>query len=249
MRNYTMKLGRYIAGLLSIAALSNVSAQSIHLMTEPFPPLNMTKSESSYGRNHKVTGFATDIVREVFDRTTTDLEITLYSSWDRGFEKALTKPSFGIYSTFRTPEREDKFKWVGPLFKEDWIILANPESEVKVSKLEDLKNYRVGSYAEDPITDYLKSKGVNVITATSDVVNATKMKLGKIDVWATSSLSGPYIAKRQQLNLANIYKFHTNGLWLAMNKQTDDKTISQLNATLTKMKTAGEVKKIISQYK
>ncbi|WP_163835356.1 substrate-binding periplasmic protein [Spartinivicinus ruber] len=246
-----MKLGRCIAGLLSIFALANTSAQSIHLVTEPFPPLNMTITDSTFGRNQKVTGFATDIVREVFNRSAleNELEITLYASWDRGFNKALTKPSYGIYSAFRTPEREQKFKWVGPLFKEDWIILTNPESDIKITNLEDLKKYRVGSFASDPISDYLKEKGIKVDTAQNDVVNVTKLKLKKIDVWATSSLSGPYIAKRQNMKLTNVFTFHSNGLWLAMNKQTDDRTISQLNATLKQMQSRGEVQKIINEYK
>ncbi|MCX4025905.1 ABC transporter substrate-binding protein [Endozoicomonas sp. SM1973] len=246
-----MKFDRCIAVLFAIVALtSNISsAQSIHLVTEPFPPLNMTITDSTYGRNQKVTGFATEIVREVFNRTSSDLEITLYASWDRGFNKALTKQNYGIYSTFRTPERESKFKWVGPLFMEDWIILANPESNIKISKLEDLNKYRVGSFESDPISDYLKDKGVKIETAENDVVNATKLKLKKIDLWATSSLSGPYIAKRHQLNLTNVYTFNSNGLWLAMNKNTDDQTIQQLNASLKQMQNRGEVKKIISQYK
>ncbi|MGI0118627.1 substrate-binding periplasmic protein [Zooshikella sp. RANM57] len=233
--------------LVLFSGISN--AQTIQLVTEPFPPLNMTVTYSTFGKNEKVTGFATEIVREMFNRANVDMELTLYSNWDRGYKKAVKKTNYGIYSAFRTPDREKDFKWVGPLFKEEWILLAPKDSGIKVANLQDMKKYRIGSYENDAISAFLENKGVNVEKAQNDVVNATKIKLNKIDAWATSSLSGPFIAKRHKLDdLVVVYTFNSSGLWLAMNKFTDDETINQLNASLKRMEQNGSIEKIINSY-
>ncbi|WP_027706740.1 substrate-binding periplasmic protein [Zooshikella ganghwensis] len=228
----------------------NAEAQTFHLVTEPFPPLNMTVLYSSFGRNEKVTGFATDIVRETFKRAGLRLELTLYASWDRALNMALNEPGKGIYSAFRTAERENKFKWVGPLFEEEWIILARKSRNITINQLADLNKYAVGSFEADAITDYLLEKKINVIKAKNDVVNAMKLKIDKIDLWATSSLSGPFIAQRQKMDdIERIFTFSKSGLWLAMNKSTSDETIELLNSALSTLRNEGRIEAIIDKYR
>ncbi|WP_211825181.1 substrate-binding periplasmic protein [Kistimonas asteriae] len=229
--------------------ISGVQAAQYHLVTENFPPLNMTNNGSEYARNQRVTGIATDIVRTLFDTMNLEYRVTLYPQWDRAFNQALDDENVGIYSTFRTPEREERFRWVGPLFDEEWIILAPADSDVSLESIHDLKNYRVGGYEADAISDYLKEKGVPLVTTRGDVLNAMNMRLGKIDLWATSSLSGPFIAERYNMDVKRLLTFNTSQLWLAMNKNANPELIKALNTELGSLKKNGQLKTILSQYK
>ncbi|MRI31843.1 amino acid ABC transporter substrate-binding protein [Endozoicomonas sp. OPT23] len=222
-------------------------AADFKLYTENFPPLNMTSNGSAYARNDRVSGFATDIVRELFSKT--DLSVSyILKDWDSAYGDAQSTSETGVYSTFRTPEREDKFKWVGPLYNEDWVILARADTDVKVDTLKGLHNYKVGSHESDVVTDFLVEQGISIKPAKNDAVNVIRLKTGDIQLWAASSLTAPYIAANFKVPVKTVHTFNSSGLWLAMNKETDSEVIEQLNRTLQEMHKSGTVQKMIDSY-
>ncbi|WP_066014620.1 substrate-binding periplasmic protein [Endozoicomonas atrinae] len=234
--------------LLFFSLASNAQITSFHLVTENFPPLNMTNNGTSYARNDRVSGFATDIMRKLFATTGYDVDFTLMSDWDEAYNSARDTAGYGVYSTFRTPEREGSFQWVGPLYKEDWVILAPQDSEVTINSLDDLKQFQVGSYEYDAITDHLMEHKIGVVPAKSDAVNVVKLKLGKIELWASSSLTGPYTASNFNIPVKPIHTFSESSLWLAMHKDTDPAVVSQLNNELKRMHQSGEIQQMINSY-
>ena len=234
--------------LLFLSLTSFAKEASFHLVTENFPPLNMPSNGSSHARNARVSGFATDIVRQLFKQNGYNAKFTLMSSWNKAFNRAKDNSGYGIYSTFRTPQREDKFQWVGPLYEEEWVILAPKSSNLSIESLEDLKAYTVGSYESDAISDYLREHQITIKTAKSDAVNVVKLKLGKIDLWASSSLTGPYVASNFNIPIKQLYKFNVSSLWLAMHKSTDPAVIAKLNQDLKEMHRKGEVQRLIDSY-
>ena len=144
-----------------------------------------------------------------------------------------------LLATAYTPRSEPLnvrvvFQWVGPLYEEDWVILAPQDSEVTINSLEDLKQFQVGSYEYDAITDHLMENKIGVVPAKSDAVNVVKLKLGKIELWASSSLTGPYTASNFNMPVKPIHTFSESSLWLAMHKDTDPTVVSQLNNELKK---------------
>ena len=234
--------------LMSFSFLSHAKNVDFHLVTENFPPLNMTNNGTSYARNDRVTGLATDIIRQLFDKSGYSISLTLKNSWDEAFGKARDTPGYGIYSTFRTPIREDKFQWVGPLYDEEWVILALQDSNVDIKSVADLQSHKVGSYAADPFTDLLREKQVDVLAAQSDAVNAVKLKVGLIELWASGSLAGPYTAANLHVPVKQVYVVDETSLWLAMHINTDPAVVAKLNWNLKKMHESGEVQRVIDSY-
>lgn len=92
-------------------------------------------------------------MKKLFETSGYEVDFTLMSDWDEAYNSAKDTSGYGGYSTFRTPEREDSFQWVGPLYEEDWVSLAPEDSDVAINSLDDLKNYQAGSYELDAITD------------------------------------------------------------------------------------------------
>ncbi|WP_067522092.1 substrate-binding periplasmic protein [Endozoicomonas ascidiicola] len=234
--------------LLLLALTAQAQANNFHLVTESFPPLNMTNNGTSFARNDRVSGFATDIMRKLFESSGYTTEFTLMSDWDKAFNSAKDKPAYGVYSAFRTPEREEHFQWVGPLYHEDWVILALADSDISVSSLADLKNFKVGSYEYDGISDYLIEQQVNMEQAKSDALNVVKLKLGKIQLWASSSLTGPYVASNFRVPVKSVFKINESSLWLAMYKDTDPAVVEKLNNQLKLMHESGEIQQLIASY-
>ncbi|WP_410965052.1 hypothetical protein, partial [Salmonella sp. SAL04286] len=87
-----------------------------------------------------------DIVREMFKRAGIKYSLTLRFPWDRIYKLALEKPGYGVFVTARLAEREDKFKWVGPLAVNDWVLMARGDSSIHLNSLEDAARYRIGGY-------------------------------------------------------------------------------------------------------
>ncbi len=243
-------LSRFVAGAVVFSSLSNPAiADDFYMLTESFPPLNMSTTGKVIAKNRGVSGLATDIVRQLLDKTGHTASFEMMASWSEALELAAKQEGYGLYSAFRTPEREDRFKWVGPLYSEDWVLLAREDQIENIDSLDDVKNRSIGSFEYDAITDYLHEQGFKPNLSKNDAVNIAKMRGGMIELWASSSLTGPYMANNFRFPVKRVLTFDQGELWLAMNKSVDDTVIAQLNAELQRMHDSGEVKEILSRYR
>ena len=127
-------------------------AQTIHLKTENYPPFNMV------GAGDSIIGISTEIVETLFKRAGVDYTLELLP-WQRAFSLALNEQDNAVFSTTRTAQREEKFKWVGPLVKNNWVFLAKKSRNISVQNLEEGKDYRVGGYQGDATALYLIDQG------------------------------------------------------------------------------------------
>ena len=243
-------LSRFFAGTIVVSCLSNsVAADDFKMLTESFPPLNMSTNGKMIAKNKGVTGLATDIIRKLLDNTGHTASYEMMSSWNTALELAAGQEGYALYSAFRTPERENRFKWVGLLYSEDWVLLAREGQTENITSLNDVKDRPIGSFEYDAITDYLHEQGFKPNLAKTDAVNIAKMKRGTIELWATSSLTGPYMASNFRFPVKRVLTFSQGELWLAMNKSVDDSVIEQLNAELQGMHDRGEVEEILARYR
>ena len=218
-------------------------AQTIHLKTENYPPFNMV------GAGDSIIGISTEIVETLFKRAGVDYTLELLP-WQRAFSLALNEQDNAVFSTTRTAQREEKFKWVGPLVKNNWVFLAKKSRNISVQNLEEGKDYRVGGYQGDATALYLIDRGYQMDLAQRDELNALKISRDRIDLWATGHLAGPYYAMQQGVTgLVPVMTFRESILSIAFNINTDDALIDRLNAELEAMKREGVVARIQDQYR
>lgn len=222
------------------------SAPKIKLVTENYPPFNMDEGG-------KITGISTEIMQELLKRANIEYSLELFP-WARSYKMGMEEKDTVVYSTTRTPEREALFKWVGPLVSNDWVFFAKKGTSIKINSLEDAKKYSVGGYNGDAASEFLIKekfeKGKSLQLATNDKQNALKLEAGRIDLWATGSQIGPWIAKTEKTGkVVPLYTFKKTEMYAAFNKDFDDATIKKLNETLEKMKKEGFINKIYDKYK
>lgn len=187
------------------------------LLTDNFPPFNMSVEGKNFARDAGISGISADIVRETFRRAGIPYSLTLRFPWDRLLAQAEKTPNYGIFTTTYTEERKDRFKWVGPLAKTSWTLMAAPGSALRLERLQDAAQYRVGSFKNNAISNYLASQGLAPINALSDQVNVDKLVKGQIDLWATDDPSGRYIAKLQGVSgLSVALRFNEAQMYLAL---------------------------------
>lgn len=222
---------------------------SVVLLTENFPPYNMAINGKNFAQEDNIDGIAVDIVKEMFKRAGVKYNLTLRFPWDRIYKLALEKPGYGVFVTARLPEREQLFKWVGPIGPDDWVLLAKGDNPINLASLDEAKQYRVGAYKGDAISEYLTEKGVEHSASLRDQENARKLVAGQIDLWATGDPAGRYLAKQEGISgLRTVLRFDSAELYLALNRDVPDEIVARLQAALDQMRSEGFVDDILNSY-
>jgi len=222
---------------------------NVVLLTENFPPYNMANNGKNFAQEDNIDGVAVDIVKEMFKRAEVQYNLTLRFPWDRIYKLALEKPGYGVFVTARLPEREQLFKWVGPIGPDDWVMLTKGDSSINLSSLDEAKSYRIGAYKGDAISEYLSDKSVDHSTSLRDQENARKLVAGQIDLWATGDPAGRYLAKQEGISgLKTALRFDSAELYLALNRETPDEIVAKLQGALDRMRAEGFVEKTLNSY-
>lgn len=200
------------------------ATDTLLMMTEEFPPFNFT------GENGEVAGISTEILTAAAEKTNLSLRFQL-RPWLRSYRHALNTPNTCVYSAWRTEEREQLFKWIGPLADDAWSFFGTANSELVIEKIEDSFEYRIGAVKGWGFTDYLEKIEHPKLdfVATSDELNARKLKLGRIDLWATSRFSGRSLAKKLELGeIREIFVVREIPLYVACNRNTSIELLTAL---------------------
>ncbi|KQN40230.1 amino acid ABC transporter substrate-binding protein [Pseudomonas sp. Leaf48] len=219
------------------------------LLTENFPPYNMAKNGKNFAQDENINGIAVDIVREMFKRANITYSLTLRFPWERIYKLTLEKPGYGVFVMARVPDREQLFKWVGPIGPDDWIMLAKADSKITLDSLEQARQYKIGAYKGDVIAETLAKQGLNPIVVLRDQDNAKKLVNGQIDLWATGDPAGRYLARQEGVSgLKTVLRFNSAELYLALNKDVPDETVAKLQAALDQLRKEGRVDEIMARY-
>ncbi|AVZ17509.1 ABC transporter substrate-binding protein [Pseudomonas aeruginosa] len=240
------------APLLLVAGIARAGVDenySVVLLTENYPPYNMAINGKNFAQEDNIDGIAVDIVREMFKRAGVKYSLTLRFPWDRIYKLALEKPDYGVFVTARLPEREQSFKWVGPIGVDDWVMLARADSSIALSNLDEARKYKVGAYKGDATAEYLVQQKLEPITALRDQENARKLEKGQIDLWATGDPAGRYLAKQEGVEgLKTVLRFNQSELYLALNRDVPDEIVQKLQGALDQMRAEGYVDEILNSY-
>ncbi|MGH8649256.1 MAG: substrate-binding periplasmic protein [Burkholderiales bacterium] len=234
-------------GLLAGLLVASQPALALKVLTEENPPLNYTEGK-------KLTGVATEVVREMGRRAKIKLDFEVMA-WNKAYEKAQADKETCLYSTARLPNRENLFKWVGPIATNKWGLFALGDFKPQIKSLDDAKPFRIGGVARDAKTEFLKQWGVtNIFEVEDDRLNPGKLTLDrkeaqKIDLWITSAATAERVAERAKApGVKLVYLVREEESYLACSPRTSADALKALAAALDGMKKDGSYAKIINAY-
>lgn len=238
-----MPILRY--GIFLSCYLLTFNVQAETLVTEDYPPFNIVNPKTG-----EVTGLSTEKVQELMRRSGDKYTITAYP-WARSIQMAQNNPDTCVFSTSRTPGREQLYKWVGPLVKNNWVIFARADDTRHPKNLEDLRIYTIGSYRNDAIAEYFSLKGFNTELASTEADNPRKMLAGRFDFWASGELLGWEILKQQGLTriVVQLFTFNQTEMYLACHTGMSQVKIDKWNQILKDMDRDGTSAAIEKKYR
>lgn len=219
----------------------NLRQFPLQIYAEDSPPGN-------YIANGKPAGIAVEIVREIQRRLHKKIAIEIVP-WARGYRVALGRPNVALFSTTRLPLRENLFKWVGPLYVQQWGFYAKKGTNVELSSLDDAKKVdSIGTYLDDAKEQFLKKEGFkNLITSKRNSSNIKRLFEGTIDLWVSSDFNMPYLVRQtgadpQELELVLPFRRVVN--YIAFSRGTPDEEVNAWQQTLDEIKTDGTYERL-----
>ena len=237
----------HFACLLAGSLLAAQPALALKLLTEENPPLNYTE-------NKKLTGMGTEVVQEMGKRAKIKLDFEVMP-WNKAYEKAQADKETCLYSTARLENRENAFKWVGPIAINKWGLYALDGFKPKIASLKDARPYRIGGVERDAKTEFLKQQGVtNIVEEKSNSLNPPKLTLNrkegqKIDLWITSIADAKRVATQAKVpSVKLVLRVREEESYLACSPRTAPATLKALEGALASMKKDGSYDKIVKSY-
>lgn len=220
----------------------------IKIVTEEWPPFN-------YLEDGELTGFSLEIVQSILKTIKADSQIEMLPSLRSTFTLN-TEPHTAMFSLFRTPEREDHYKWVGPLCDGSIYFYKRSDNRIKLESLEDIKKVeRIACRQKGLIPDLLKEQGFKNLdmTATGSLQIYKKLIAGRCALAISDSdLGMRYYLKQLKQDPDLLEKipvtFFESELFIAFSKDTPDEEIQKWQSALDELIANGTYGKIFDKY-
>ena len=228
------------------ATQKNINGTSeLTMLTEEYPPVTFMK-------DGKVTGFVTDIVREIISRQGIPDKIRL-TSWDEAYNVALNTPNVVLFSIERTENREKLFQWVGPVGKNSAIFYAKKGSGIKINSLEEARKLAAIATTTNWFTEqYLKGKGfTNLVSSPLPTTNVKQLMNGDVQISVFTDITIPEIVKKAGYSMDDlepVFLVSNTYFYIAMSLGTPVDIVSKWQSVLDGMKADGTFEKIYRNY-
>ncbi|MDJ0885302.1 MAG: transporter substrate-binding domain-containing protein, partial [Desulfobacterales bacterium] len=210
----------------------NAQAREMKVLTEELPPYNFTQAG-------KITGSATEVVREILRRLEHPQNIQV-TSWARSYKRLQNEPYVALFTTMRTPAREDQFHWVGPLLEAQLGFYARKDRGLQLNSLEDAKQVgSIATYKDDVREQLLISMGFdNLDSSKSPASNLKKLMTGRVDLWFYDNVGMRNLARQLNVDPAElemVLPFTSLQAYVAISKTTPQEVVDRWQAAFMSM--------------
>ena len=224
--------------LFSIAQQANAdSIDDVNWITHNYPPYNYTDDKGM------ATGSAVDIIKNLLvkagsKKTIADIQVL---TWARAYEELQKNKNYALISTSRTEERENLFKWVGPLAPSNVVLFAKKTSNIKIDSVNDIAKYTVGAVNNAAPQKILIAANPDAkIEVTPNLEQGVaKLGAGRIELVVADDKVLNYLVTKLKLDndaFEVVYILKKVDYWVGFNKETSDEVVNAAQKALDSLK-------------
>ena len=238
-----------VASLSAVALIVSAGAaqaQSITFLTEQNPPFN-------FAQGGKPAGISTDVVAEMIQRAGVAGRFEILP-WDDAYRRAQTDKDTCLYSTARLENRENLFRWIGPIATNQWVLVARNDFAGAIKSAADARKYRIGAVRTDAKAELLRAKAItNIFESDSEAQIPPKLFLKKddparIDLWVSGLYTYKTVAEKAKVtDLKTVFVVGEQQLYVACSPRTSDGAFKKLAAALQAMRKDGTWGKLVAE--
>lgn len=214
-------------------------------LTINYPPL-------AYYEHGQLTGFGTDLIRAMMERTG-DFGTLDMGAFSDVYARAGEEPDTAMFPLSRVPARENTFHWVGPLLVEEVSLYARKGGGMRLHDLESTRHVRgiatVRGYASHR---YLESLGfTNLVPHDGPSQCANSLDMGQVDLWLSSDVTMASLARQADVDPSQFRKVLTVvefPAYLAFSVSTQPEVVSRWRIALREMQQDGSLTRIRNEW-
>lgn len=219
----------------------------IVLMTEEFAPFGY------YDANGKLTGIGVEIVQNLTQRLAVSNDIQVLP-WSRAIKELELLPNRALFCVARTPVRNDKFDWVGPILSDGVYLFHTEKLDSSNDDLDSAKQWEsIAVTANYPEHQALLDLGFTNLWVTNQPRdNARLLLYNRVSAIVAGEFALPSLLKDQGLNTDNVVRSNILlfdiDLYIAFSKGTDPKVLARWQQALEDFQTSPEYQQIRKRY-
>ncbi len=232
--------------MMMLSAPSFAKGDVIKVLTETFPPFN-------YEENGEIRGASTKLVQALLKEADLEYEIEI-GRWSSMFSQARDGRNTLLYSVGRTSERENLFYWIGPLFPMEIGLYSSDAQRIRISHLEDARNYRIGVVRGDMRDQLFTSLGGFQLTRYRNSRNLLRgLERGRVDVVPLAKMTVPYVLEHLSLPsdaIELVFEsriLHQADLYIVLGRESDPELAVRLQQAWKRLESRGELEDIRNQ--
>ncbi len=218
-----------------------MSPDILQLFSEYSPPLNYYTGPLN---NYQVAGSSVEIVNEIQKRLGGYASTISMTSWTDGYSTVQELPNSALFTTARTPERENLFQWAGPVATMSPAFYTLKAKNINADTLEKAKALKVATPTQWYTHDYLKTNEfTNILTSFFPADSFAQLLKGEadaiyIDAEAIDWLCKESSTSRDTLSRLPIATPQRQG-YIAFSLNTPKSTVDKWQTALDAMKVEG----------
>lgn len=226
-------------------------ANDYQVVATEFPPL-------MYTQNGKPAGFYYELLRMVLKEMPGAKVNVKFYPLPRMLKMIDKEPGNFTLGIAWSPERDKKYKWVGPSIRiRTYLYKLKKRRDIKVKNIKDLEGYKIGTgrgYAieADLLRAGVPDKSIEVVTV--DETNIKKLYSNRIDFVATADAVFWYLMRKtghryDEIEAVKVDKLSVKwNMYFVFNKSTDDRVIRKFQRALNRVKKTRKYKRLVRKY-
>jgi ABC-type amino acid transport substrate-binding protein len=231
--------------VLALGAMSGARAEQVplHIVTAHLPPLVMAPGEKQPGA-----------LRELVDALCKRLDLAPeieFMPWRRALYVATTAQHTAIFPVTRLPEREAQYRWLAPLYEENYIFLAQKGSDFDVQHPQDMKDRRIALLRGAAQAAILRELGFQRLVEASSIDEVHRFLLAGM---ADAAFGERAIIHRslemrgEEKNFRLGRPVRSTTAWLAGSLDIGERDAARWRAAMAELVADGTQKRIFRQY-
>jgi ABC-type amino acid transport substrate-binding protein len=237
--------------LLALGAASGAGASaeqggaaSLRIVTAHLPPLVMGPG------GDKQPGALRELVDALCKRLDLAPDVE-FMPWRRALYVATTTPHTAIFPVTRLPERETHYRWLAPLYEENYTLMALKGSDFDVQRPQDMTGKRVALLRGAAQSAILRELGFQHLVEASSIDEVHRFLLaGMADAAfgerAIIHRSLEMRGEEKNFRLGRLVR--TTTAWLAGSLDIGDPEAARWRAAMAELVADGTQKRIFRQY-
>jgi len=205
----------------------------------------------SFMAGDEISGFSTEIVREIIQRTQTKAKVELVP-WARAYKIASEQANVALFTTARTIKRESLFHWIAPIVGKRWQLFAKSKSNIELNSLDEAKIFDIGVRYGDARTIFLQEHGFeNLYKVSLNSHSLNMLMKDRVQLWASSDFEAPVIigkTRHQYTDVKVAFTLKKIESYLVLSKGTSPAVVKRWQKAYLDMTRDGSITRIADKW-